>query len=129
MRYSLHGKQIPFSQYEAAAAVLVALCWGEEDLQQLLTAVFNADKAVEIMIDENPREAALFELYGQIEFGVDLVSELSAVNVRAPEPYSTEAEHLTHLTGLIAQGLIGGAISWCCEKIGCLDPAVDYYTE
>jgi len=129
MKHSLHGGLIPYTPYEAAAAVLVALCWGEEDLQQLLTRIFNADKAAEIIGGDNPKEAALFELYGQLEFGVDLVSELSAVRVRAPEPYSDEAKYLTHLTGLIAQGLIGDAMSWCSEKIGCFDPAVDYYAE
>lgn len=127
MRYTIHGGQIPFSQYEAAAAVLVALCWGKEDLQQLLEEIFNVDKAVEIMSCKDPKEAALFELYGQVELGVDVTPELATIKVQAPRSFAAEAEYLTYLTGFIAQGLIGDAISWCCEKIGCLNPVCDYY--
>lgn len=130
MRPSIHGGQIPYSPYEAAAAVLVALCWGEEDdLQQLLTRIFSAEKAVEIMSDKDPKEAALFELYGQLKLGVDLVSELATIVVQSPRSFSAEDEYLTQLTGLIARGDADDAISLCCKKFGCLDPACDYYVQ
>ena len=117
MKRSIHGGYIPVSKYEAAALVLLNLCWGEEPTA-LISRIFNPKRAVFILGDEHPITATLISLADELEFSPasDLIDELAEIGVPI-DPYQRPElrKHLIYITGLMAQHELGDAIEYCME--------------
>lgn len=128
MRRTITGKYKSSTKYEAAAEVLVDLCWGKTDeLEFKLQTIFGCQKAKWLLDEEQPIKGALDELYNELDFCEDILTDLAEIDP-VLSPMETEEWHdrVIWITGLLACGEIGRAIRYCCEQLGLPEPQECY---
>lgn len=130
MKRTIKGTYKASSNYEAAAEVLVDLCWGKtEELEFKLQTVFGPNKAKCLLSEEQPIKAALEELYHEINFCEDILTDLAEIDPKLSVAETSEwRNRVIWLAGLMACGELGEAIRYCCEQLGFPEPT-EYYDD
>lgn len=130
MKRTIRGTYKAYSNYEAAAEVLVDLCWGKaEELEFKLQTVFGPQKAKWLLSEEQPIKAALDELYNELDFCDDILTDLAEIDPKLSVAETPEwRDRVIWITGLLARGELGEAIRYCCEQLGLPEPQ-DHYTD
>ena len=128
MRRTIKGTYKASTTYEAVAEVLVDLCWGKtEELEFKLQTIFGPQKTKWIINDEQPIKAALDELYNELEFCEDVLTDLAEID---PSLSVTETEEwhdrVIWITGMLACGELGRAIRYCYSELGLPEPSEEY---
>lgn len=123
MRRTIRGRYKASTKYEAAAEVLVDLCWGVDNLEFKIQTMFGPNKAKWIIADEQPIKAALEELYNEIDLCNDIITDLAEIDPMLSVTETPEwRDRVIHIAGLLACDEIGRAIRYCCEQLGLPEP-------
>lgn len=123
---SIHGRYIPASKYEAAAVIIVALTWSEDQPYDLLSKIFDPAKAEALMKTENPIHQALLELSSIAELGTPvetIIDELSKITIDFDQFIGCFYDkHITRVAGSLARHDLDDAIQYCCADNGLVGP-------
>lgn len=130
MKRTICGRYKASTKYEAAAEVLVDLCWGTEDLEFRLRSIFGPQKTKWLLSEEQPIAAALIELYHELDFCDDIIADLAEIGPSL-SPTETEERHdrVIWITGMLACNECGRAIRYCCSELGVPEPSEECYDD
>ena len=128
MKRTIRGTYLASTKYEAAAEVLADLCWGKTDeLEFKLQTIFGCQKAKWLLDEEQPIKAALEELYNELNFCDDILTDLAEINPKLSVCNPPEwRDRVIWIAGLMACDEIGRAIRYCCEQLGLPEPPEAY---
>lgn len=129
MKSTIRGEYKSYSKYEAAAEVLVNLCWGEGELESKLQTIFGGPRTKWMMSKDQPIEEALYQIFEDIDV-CDVIEDLAELDpvgsVSTPDWWN---ERKIHIAGMLACGDIGDAIRYCSQQLGFPDPLERYQEE
>lgn len=124
MKRTIKGTYKASSKYEAAAEVLVDLCWGTDNLEFKFQTVFGIQKAKWLLNEEQPVRAALEELYHEIDFCQDIIMDLAEIDpVLSPTETEKWHDRVIQIAGLLACDELGRAIRYCSQQLGFPEPS------